>query len=125
VGRDCVVRLQGQWWAVDPIAGDFASYPPLGWSLPSGGWVGLAAIDDDHLALASADQRLHVLDIRSGTIDAVIPSRVPPSRRWHYGECVPLAATPEWLATLDHHRNLLTFAGMRGEPGSTVRLDGL
>jgi hypothetical protein len=48
---------------------------------------------------------------------------VPPSRRWHYGECVPLAATPEWLATLDHHRNLLTFVGLHDEPPSTVWLD--
>ena len=90
--------------------------------MPTGPWVGLAALDPGRLVLAGADQRLRVLDVETGRPLAEFPAVVPPSRRVHFGECTALAAGRDWITALDPLRALLHLTAADGTPLATLPL---
>ena len=66
IGRGCARWAHDTWWLVDPVVSGLSAVPPPPWPLPPGEWIGVAALDADHLVLASADEHVQVLDLRSG-----------------------------------------------------------
>jgi hypothetical protein len=120
LGRDCLVLYAGEWWAVDPVAGTVhAPGRPVAPAPP--GIIGIVALDD-RLVLATADQRLHVLDPATRQIVRSFPATVVPARRWFFGECAVLASGTGWIASLDQMRGILFFYDPEGRPLGRVRL---
>jgi hypothetical protein len=123
IGRDCVARLDDGWWVVDPVAGTL--WPPGPRSAPYPiGTIGLTRFGD-LLALATADQRLLVVDPVAKRLVVAFPAQVTPSRRQHFGECAMLTAGDDWIASLDQLRGLLSFYGADGMPLGRVSLTQL
>jgi hypothetical protein len=123
IGRDCVARLDDGWWVVDPVAGTL--WPPGPRSAPYPiGTIGLTRFGD-LLALATADQRLLVVDPVAKRLVVAFPAQVTPSRRQHFGECAMLTAGDDWIASLDQLRGLLSFYGADGMPLGRVPLTQL
>ena len=114
VGRSCAVRQRGEWWIADPVAGTLA---PAGRSVdvPLAGVVGVAPHWGD-LLVATADQRLHVVDPERGEVRRSFAATIVPSRRTHYGECAMLATGDGWIASLDQMRGLLSVYDETGRP---------
>jgi hypothetical protein len=112
VGRDCLVRHDGQWWVVDPVAGAVQLQEDTAVTLPPG-VIGGTRLGDRTL-LATADQRLLVLDAK--TIVRSFPATVVPARRFRFGECAMLAAGDGWIASLDQSRGVLFMYDADGTP---------
>jgi len=116
VGPSCAARAGHAWWVVDPIAGTVQADPPPAWPLPQGPWIGVAALGENRLVLAGADQRLRVVDLPSGHLLADFAAVIPPSRRHRFAECSPLAAGNDWIAALDPLRSRLHLSADNGRP---------
>jgi hypothetical protein len=124
VGRDCVARLADErWWVIDPVAGTLLLPGPRPVPVAMGA-VGLTRFGD-LLVLATADQRLLLVDPAGGPVVRTFSAQVAPSRRLNFGECAMLAAGRDWIASLDQVRGLLSFYGADGTPLGRVPLAGV
>jgi hypothetical protein len=79
------------------------------------GVIGVTRLGDQPV-LATADQRLFVLDATAREIVRSFPATVAPARRFHFGECAMLAAGDGWVASLDQNRGLLFLYHGDGTP---------
>jgi hypothetical protein len=120
VGRSCTLLQNGQWWVVDPIAATLhlPGNPPASMPLNA---VGIVEVDGRPM-VATADQKLAVLDATGRTVLRSFPAAVAPSRRFHFGECAMLTAGRGWIASLDQGRGLLYFYDEDGTPRGRVPL---
>jgi hypothetical protein len=120
LGRDCAVLHERRWWVVDPVTGSLwiPSEPPTERRM---GAVGLAPAGDK-LLVATADQRIHVLDPSTGEIVRTFPATVVPARRLDFGECAMLATGRDWIASLDWLRGVLHVYDDVGAPLGRVRI---
>ena len=125
-GPYCAQWIGGRWWVVDPISGSLLSDAP-GWrpDLPQGRWIGIGRGPHDELLLASADQQIHAFDVERGRALRHFPASIWPSLRVSFGECAPLVAGADWVATLDHLRSRLTFYDLDGVWLGSLSLDVL
>jgi hypothetical protein len=122
IGPACAALAGGRWWIVDPVAGSIEATDRT--ARREGGVVGLASLDDGaRLVVATADQTLRIEDPASGAADAVFPAYVPPSRQWALGECTPVLATDDWLATFDDLADTLAVYARDGRPLGVLHLD--
>jgi hypothetical protein len=120
LGRSCSLLQNGEWWVVDPIAAtlELPGTPPSSIALKA---IGIVQ-SDGRPVVATADQKLAVLDASGRTIMRSFPAAVTPPRRFNFGECAMLAAGRGWIASLDHGRGLLYFYDDHGTPLGRVPL---
>src|SRR5262249_42856916 len=116
IGRDCLLRHDGRWWAIDPVAGTVQSQDTV--TLPPGVIGGTRL--GDRTVLATAGQGLLVLD--ANAIGRSFPATVVPARRFRFGECAMLAAGDGWIASLDQSRGVLFVYDADGVPLGRVPL---
>jgi hypothetical protein len=90
LGRDCLALHERQWWVVDPVAGELHVPGAPVAAAPSDA-IGITRLGD-RMVLASADQRLHVVDPVARRVERSFPAMVVPGHRLHFGECALLAA---------------------------------
>ena len=114
LGRDCVALHDERWWVVDPVAGTVHVAGNMPAAVPAG-VIGVTRLGDQPV-LATADQRLFVLDATAREIVRSFPATVAPARRFHFGECAMLAAGDGWVASLDQNRGLLFLYHGDGTP---------
>jgi hypothetical protein len=76
----------------------------------------------DRPVLATADQRLLVLDASAREIVRSFPATVVPARRLRFGECAMLATGDGWIASLDQSRGVLFVYDIDGMPLGRVPL---
>jgi hypothetical protein len=105
---------------VDPVAGTLQVPDGPPGALPPE-VVGLTQLDDRPV-LATADQRLHVLDPVDRRLVRSFPAVVVPARRFNFGECAMLVAGRDWIASLDQQRGLLFFYAADGTALGRVAL---
>jgi hypothetical protein len=120
LGRYCAALREGRWWLVDPGAGSLwmPGSPPHALPLDA---IGITELGDD-LVLATADQRIFLLNEACGGILRSFPATVVPTCRFHHGQCAMLAAGHDWIASLDSLCGPLTVYDVEGAPLGRVSL---
>jgi hypothetical protein len=125
VRRNCAVLVGDEWWIVDPAAGTLAVPARRDRPSPAGPWVGIAASDSVGVVLASPEQSLTVVDAGSLAARHTFPAVVPPSRRYHFGECSRVVAGGSWVGTFNQLVARLVVYDPDGTELGSVALDGL
>jgi len=120
LGRGCVALQDGQWWVVDAVAGTLWIPGDRATELHLGA-VGITQMGD-HLLVATADQKVHVLDAAKREIVRSFPATIVPASRFDFGECATLAAGRDWVASLDSLRGILHVYDASGAPLGRVSL---
>jgi hypothetical protein len=119
---DCAVRAGAHWWVVDPTTGELHTTAPDADWLPTGSWVGIARGPASEIVLASADQRLVIVDLDKRTTRE-FAATVSPSRRVWVGECSPIVAGNDWYGTFNHMTSVLSVYDGSGTRVGTRRLN--
>jgi hypothetical protein len=122
-GRNCAAFTADHWWVVDPLVGRLSTTAAPTWTMPQGPWSGVAPYGEHHLTLAAADQTVHIVDTRDGSTPLTFSAIVPPSRRFQFGECSPIAAGNGWIATYNHFFARLAIYDAKGNGRTVFQLD--
>ncbi|MGH7895452.1 MAG: hypothetical protein ACREQL_12345, partial [Candidatus Binatia bacterium] len=122
-GLGCAVRIDGEWWIVEPRTGRVFSKHPGAASLPAGPWIGIAGGPNGEVVLASANQAIVIFDPMARREIARFEARVSPSVRSMADECSPIAAGIDWISTVNLGTTVASFYDRAGHALGTVRLD--
>ena len=125
IGYGCATYIASHWWIVDPVSGKLSTtYQPTEW-IPEHNWIGIAQGEDDEILLASASQKIYVLDLEQQKLIKEFPASVWPSRQWNFGECASIFTGEDWYAVFNHLPGTLSVYAADGQHVTTNRLDTL
>ena len=125
IRRNCAARVGDDWWVVDPVSGTLSTSAAPAIPLPPGPWIGIAAHHSRTVILAAADQTLTVLNTADLAARRTFAAAVPPSRRFHFGECTRIVAGHGWIATFNHLLGRLLVYDPKGTLLASLALDEL
>ena len=85
--------------------------------------MGVSVTERGHFLLASAAQRIFVVDPHKRVVVRLFEAPVWPSLRLNFGECAMLVAGEGWIGSFSPSTSRLALFSEEGTPLATVALD--